>query len=57
MGLPLTNELLSRAMLKLAKAEQTLQANPTSKWLQMFVQVERDKVEAIRQSLSKSELH
>jgi hypothetical protein len=53
MELPLTKELLAQALVKLAKAERALQANPTNKWLQMSVQVEMEKVESIRQSLSK----
>ena len=57
MELPLTNELLAQALVKLANAERALQANPTNKWLQMSVQVEKDKVESIRQSLLKSEVH
>jgi hypothetical protein len=57
MPLPLTNELLTRALVKLAKAEHALRADPTNKWLQMSVQVEKDKVESIQQSLSKSEVH
>ena len=57
MELPLTTELLAQALVKLAKAERALQANPTNKWLQMSVQVEKEKVESIRQSLSRLEVH
>jgi hypothetical protein len=48
---------LARALVKLAKAEHALRADPTNKWLQMSVQVEKGKVESIQQSLSKSEVH
>jgi hypothetical protein len=57
MSLPLTNELLAKALAELAKAERALEADPTNKWLKMSVEVEKNKVESIRQSLSKDKLH
>jgi hypothetical protein len=57
MELPLTSDLLARALVKLAKAESALRADPTNKWLQMSVQAEREKVETIQQSISKLEAH
>ena len=57
MDLPLTSELLARALIKLAKAERALRGDPTNRWLQLSVQVEKEKVESIQQSLSKLEVH
>jgi hypothetical protein len=50
----LTKELLERAKVKLSKAEMALQADPSSRWLQLSVKFEQEKVDAIRQSLQKA---
>ena len=51
----LTQELLTLAQAKLKDAERALQFDPANKWLKMSVQFAQDKVEAIRQSLTKDQ--
>ena len=52
----LTDELLARALVKLQQAERALQADAGNKWLQMSVEVAREKVESIQRNLNASGL-